>query len=155
MNRKYNHRGYQDVDRDREQDRGKPRTPRQDNLTKEERIQQRSVRRHSIDRDANAVLRCHHCGRNVQSENGITKDANCPHCASPLHCCRTCTHFDSSARWQCRAEIEKSVGDKNKANDCGLYAARMVLDVTGRRTAKKVSGGSNDPKSAFENLFKR
>jgi hypothetical protein len=46
------------------------------------------------------------------------------------------------------------VTDKSKANTCPSYAARLVLDATGRRTGP-TGGASNDPKSQFENLFKR
>jgi hypothetical protein len=152
VSRKYRQQGYQDSDRDREQER-----PRQDprrDLTREERIQKRSLR-HAIDREANEVVRCHVCGRNVDAFGTIELDTSCPHCSAPLHCCRTCQHFDSGARHQCRADIEKPIGDKTKANRCGQYAARLVLDVTGRRSRSGGGRGSGDPRSQFENLFKR
>ena len=153
MSRKYRQQGYQDSDRDdRER---KPRSgpgPRS-NLTKEERIQQRSLR-HAIDRSANEVVRCHVCGRSVQEPGVIAPETGCPHCNAPLHCCRICKHFDTGARWQCRAEITEAVDAKSKANRCPEYNARLVLDVTGRRTSTS-RGGSNDPKSQFDNLFKR
>ena len=110
------------------------------------------ARRHAIDREANEVVRCPNCGRSGDSV--IATDTRCTHCAAPLHCCRTCKHFDSGARYQCRAPIETAVGDKTKANTCGKHAPRLVLDVTGRRSAGR-SGGGNDPRSQFENLFKR
>ena len=52
------------------------------------------------------------------------------------------------------AEITQAIGDKNKANECGAYSPRIVLDATGRRSgnAAHVSG---DPKEQFESLFKR
>ena len=152
MSRKYSHQGYQDSDRE---DRGerRPRSGPQSNLTKEERIQQRSLR-HAIDRAANEVVRCHVCGRSVEDFAVIAPETTCPHCNAPLHCCRVCQHFDSAARWQCRAEISEAVDAKSKANRCSEYTARLVLDTTGRRT-DKTRGSSNDPKSQFDNLFKR
>jgi hypothetical protein len=148
MSRKYRQQGYQDSDRDDRRRREKP--PQRNNLTKEERIQRRSLR-HAIDRDANAVVRCHNCGRNAQELGTITRETGCPHCNAPLHCCRTCENFDSAARWQCRAEITEAVSNKNDANDCAEYRPRLVLDVTGRRSA---SGKSGDPRSQFDSLFK-
>jgi hypothetical protein len=148
MNRKYLQRGYQDSDSE-SRERQKP-PPRKD-LTAEERIQKRSLR-HAIDREAKEVVRCHNCGRSVESFGAITTETECPHCRAPLHCCRTCTHFDSATRWQCRAEITEPVGDKNKSNQCSEYHSRLVLDVTGRRSG---TPKSNDPKSQFDNLFKR
>ena len=44
--------------------------------------------------------------------------------------------------------------DKGKVNNCPKYEPRLVLDATGRRTADRTRG-SDDPKAAFENLFKR
>ncbi|HKQ59646.1 MAG TPA: hypothetical protein VJS92_00090 [Candidatus Polarisedimenticolaceae bacterium] len=162
MSQKYRHHGYRDSDWSRDGERPKPAPGRV--LTPEERIQQRSLR-HAIDRDANEVLRCHNCGRGIPAFGTIAADSVCPHCQAPLHCCRTCRSFDSAARWQCRAEITEQIADKSKANACPQYAARLVLDVTGRRSASGNAQGngngnggsrpSNDPRSLFENLFKR
>jgi len=158
MERKYRQRGYQDDDRHEE--RSRPKAPPQTQLTQEERIQRKSLR-HAIDREAREVLRCHVCGKGVADFGTISGASACPHCGAALHCCRTCTSFDSSARWQCLAEIAEAVADKNKANDCALYAPRLVLDSTGRRSAGGAGGNggsrpaSNDPRSQFENLFKR
>jgi len=151
LSRKYRLQGYQDSDRN--DDRRGERPPRQE-LTREERIQKKSLR-HAIDREANEVVRCHNCGRNGDGVAAVGLDTRCNHCAAPLHCCRTCRQFDTGARFQCRAPIEKALGDKNKANHCGQYSPRLVLDVTGRRSPKGTNGGGNDPRSQFESLFKR
>jgi hypothetical protein len=150
MDRKYGHKGYQESSRD-DQHRDRkdaPVTP----LTPEERAQQRSLR-HAVQREANEVLRCPNCGKNVAAFGAVSPDSRCPHCAASLHACRACRHFDSSARWECRAPIEARVADKSKANTCASFAARLVLDATGKRTG--ASGASNDPKSQFEGLFER
>ncbi len=150
MSRKYRHQGYQDSDRDDERSRRQP-PPRQE-LTKEERIQRRSLR-HAIDREAKEVVRCHVCGRGIQGLDVIRPDTTCPFCRAALHCCRLCRHFDSGARWQCREKIERPVAEKTKANDCALYAPRLVLDSTGRRSSSP--SGAGGPREQFENLFKR
>lgn len=151
MSRKYRQPGYQDSDREEPSREHRPAPARE--LTREERIQRRSLR-HATAREANEVIRCHHCGRNVQNFGTIERSTVCPHCSTPLHCCRTCRHFDSSARWQCRAAIAQAVSDKSRANDCAHYAPRIVLDTTGRRSGPG-SAPSGDPKDQFENLFKR
>ena len=149
MDRKYRQQGYQDSSRsDRERKRTPPITP----LTPEERAQQRALR-HAVQREASEVLRCPNCGRNVIASGTLGQASLCPHCAAPLHACRACRHFDTSARWECRADIAASVPEKSKANDCSSFSARLVLDATGKRAA--AVGSSNDPKSMFENLFKR
>ena len=146
MTMKYRQRGYRDSERDEER---RPKPPPQ--LTPEEKAQQRSLR-HAVSREANEVVRCHNCGRNVHAFGAITSETACPNCNAPLHCCRACRHFDTGARWECRAEIPERVPDKGKTNSCTFFEARLVLDATGKRTA---TPASNDPKSAFENLFKR
>lgn len=147
MSQKYRQRGYRESEREEER-RPKP-APQ---LTPEERAQQRALR-HAVSREANEVVRCHNCGRGVHGFGTITPETACPNCSAPLHCCRSCRHFDTSARWECRAEIPERIGDKNRANSCAAYEARLVLDATGKRTSAPAASG--DPKSAFENLFKR
>ena len=116
--------------------------------------------RHAIDREAKEVVRCYNCGRSSQMIDVIEPDTQCPSCDAALHCCRVCTHFDSGARRQCRADIVEAIGDKTKANSCDKYAARMVLDSTGRRSEQGPSGRGGGrrgggPRDAFESLFKR
>lgn len=149
MSMKYRQRGYRDSERD-DRDRHKP--PPAKPLTPEERAQQRALK-HAVAREANEVIRCPNCGRNVQALGAITAETRCPHCAAALHCCRSCRHFDTSARWECRQQIPERVADKGKANTCAFFEARLVLDATGKRTGGTT--GSGDPKSQFENLFKR
>jgi hypothetical protein len=150
MSRKYRHQGYMDSGRD--DDRGRPAAPQRRDLTTEERIHRRGLR-HAVDRDAKAIIRCHSCGRSLQNLAVIEPDTNCPHCKSPLHCCRTCREFDSGARWQCRAAIQKPVANKGEHNDCPQYAPRLVLDSTGKRSSSP--DGSGDAREQFDNLFKR
>lgn len=157
MDRKYRQRGYMDSDR---RDESGPERPPRPELTEEEKIQRRSMRK-ATTREANEVVRCHACGRNVDTMP-IATDTVCPFCTAALHCCRTCKSFDSSARWQCRADIAEVVSDKAKANTCGQFSPRLVLDVTGRRgpsgpsgAGSSSGGNSNDPRTQFENLFRR
>ena len=151
MTRKYRQQGYMDSDRNDERRQQQP-SPGHD-LTPEERIHRRSLR-HAIDREAKEIIRCHVCGRSALSFDAVIENGTgCPHCNAPLHCCRGCCHFDSGARWQCRAKITKSIADKSKANECALYAARLVLDSTGRRS--NTPRGAGGPREQFENLFKR
>jgi hypothetical protein len=152
VSRKYRQPGYQDTERDDER-RGRNPPPPPNNLTPEERIQRRSLR-HAIDRQANEVVRCHDCGRSVQGLDAISPETTCPHCQAPLHCCRACRHFDSGARWQCRAPITAPVNAKSAANECSHYAPRLVLDTTGRRSNTPQSGGGG-PRERFDSLFKR
>jgi hypothetical protein len=152
MTRKYRQSGYQESDPRDERERQHP--PR-DELSMEEKIQRRSLRK-ATNREANEVVRCHSCGRNLTDLSTLDSASTCPFCTAALHCCRGCLHFDSSARWQCRAPISVAVADKGKANACPRFSPRLVLDVTGRRGAPGAQKRpSNDPRSQFENLFRR
>ncbi len=152
MGMKYRQRGYRESERD---DRDRP--PRQNrppssNLTPEERAQQRSLK-HAIGREAQEVVRCPACGRNVQAFGALTRETQCPYCSAPLHSCRACRHFDTGARWECRAAVTERITDKVSANSCTLFEPRLVLDATGKRSA--TPRGGDDPKSQFDSLFKR
>ena len=94
MSRKYRQAGYQDSDANEPRERQRP--PRQE-LSMEEKIQRRSMRK-ATNREANEVVRCHACGRNVPEDHAIGPSTTCPFCTAALHVCRACTHFDSSAR---------------------------------------------------------
>jgi hypothetical protein len=148
LSQKYRQHGYKDNDW---QAGGQRKPPPQKPLTPEEKAQQRSLK-HALNREANEVVRCPDCGRNIQAIGAIGPESACPHCNAPLHSCRACRQFDTAARWECRAPVTERVAEKGKANACPLYEARLVLDATGRRTGTPQSG---DPKSAFDNLFKR
>lgn len=159
MSRKYRQQGYQDSDRDAS--RSAEHRPPARKLSPEERLHRKGLR-HATAREANEVIRCHHCGRNFHNFGTIAADSECPHCSAPLHCCRTCLSFDTRARWECRAEITEAVSNKSKANSCSEYAPRIVLDTTGRRSETPRGGNGNGngrsgggPRAEFENLFKR
>jgi hypothetical protein len=149
MSMKYRQRGYKDSERDSDRS---PRPQPKQQLTPEERAQQRSLR-HAVNREATEVVRCHNCGRSVSGFGAIGPESTCPNCNVSLHCCRACRQFDTSARWECRQSIPERIADKGKANSCGLFEARIVLDATGKRTAP--AANSNDPKALFDSLFKR
>ena len=151
MSRKYRQAGYQDDSTEHRDAPEKSPPRRRENLSVGERHQKRGLRL-GLDRNASEVVRCHVCSAAVEVADASSKSSRCPKCAAALHCCRLCKHFDSGARWQCRADIEAPVEDKIKANDCVAFSPRKVLDASGRRVAKKRK--SNDPKAQFDALFK-
>lgn len=160
MSRKYRHSGYQDKDDDRDKDRPSGGNSRPTNtLSFEEKIQRKSMR-HAIDRSTHEVMRCNSCGTVVEDYGTIGSASRCTKCDEALHSCRNCSFFSSAARWQCNAEIVAPVTDKLKTNNCNQFKARLTLDHTGRRTravspSRNGSSRTNDPRDAFNNLFKR
>jgi hypothetical protein len=90
---------------------------------------------------------------------------NCPKCSAALHCCKQCTHFEPSTRFQCLKPVPVRISPKDAANTCELFTPR----VTVARDAAPASSGiapvkspvaqpprnPNDARTAFDNLFKK
>ena len=152
MPMKYRQRGYRDSEKRDRPHQDAPRPPR----SPEER-----QLRHMMERSASLVLRCHQCsadsGLDLEAGASVPEGAVCRNCQAALHSCRNCQHFDTGARWECNAPIEKAVADKTAANSCALYKANAVLDATGKRSGGGASNGAptSSARAAFENLFKK
>jgi hypothetical protein len=148
--RKYRHRGYMDSDRDANRE-GKKDRPAEKREPRPPADLPRPGR--GMERAASEVSRCSSCGNTLDPGFHVAHDTNCPHCFSPLHCCRNCNFFDSSARFQCSRPIAAPIPVKTSANSCQEFQMRSVLDATGRRAS--TAGGPADPRKAFDALFKK
>ena len=105
--------------------------------------------------------------------DGIEFTATCPKCQSALHCCKQCTHFEPSTRFQCLKPIPERVNKKDQANECTFFKQRVTVakDTPGGRqvfggglgstTAAKPIEQISAPRSsqaaraAFDSLFKK
>jgi hypothetical protein len=96
---------------------------------------------------------------------GTDFKANCPKCSTPLHCCKQCSHFEPSTRFQCLKPIPIRISPKDAANMCELFSPRVTV---ARDAAPSSSGMApaknplaqpprtpNDARTAFDNLFKK
>jgi hypothetical protein len=141
--RKYRHRGYQDDDRDREprpkrtDDRGKPRF-------------EGAPRGRGMGLPTQVTFKCADCG-NAMKDAIIKLDSSCPSCGKPLRTCTNCTYFDTSASFECRKPIKARIESKGKANTCEFFQPKAVRDL---RSAKQ-EGTTQDPRAAFDALFKK
>jgi predicted RNA-binding Zn-ribbon protein involved in translation (DUF1610 family) len=136
MERKYRQRGYQDSRQDRGKDRSRP---RQENFGP--RTPQMPGKR--------LVSRCARCGKVLHE--GFDPNGQCPHCGFELHSCKQCSHFDTSARFECTQPILVRIAKKDSRNECRFYSPRVTLE---RQTSPDSSRG-DDPRKAFEALFKK
>jgi hypothetical protein len=75
----------------------------------------------------------------------------CPQCHAELHSCRQCAHFNTSARFECTQPITTRIPRKTIKNDCSYYSPRVTVE---RQTSPDAKGG-DDPRKAFESLFKK
>jgi hypothetical protein len=158
--RKYRQHGYQDSDRPdskgyRGDDRPKPQGPRLPIDVTGPRLPR--LVQHV------AAARCFNCSTALPP--GVDFKSNCPKCNADLHCCKQCTHFEPSTRFQCLKPIPVRIAFKDKHNDCALFAARVTVAREGTANApppvSQASYGppaprsADDARSAFDKLFKK
>ena len=94
-------------------------------------------------------------------------DDKCPKCGKALHCCKQCSHFEPSTRFQCNKPIPVRIPLKDQANLCNLFSPRVT--VAREATSAQMPGGrppapgantppprnASDARDAFDRLFKK
>jgi hypothetical protein len=98
----------------------------------------------------------------VAASNGIDWNGVCPKCKTALHCCKQCSHFEPSTRFQCLKPIPVRIPLKDKANECTLFSPRVTVARDGIAAAPPPAappaGTPKSPdaaRSAFDRLFKK
>ena len=155
--RKYRQPGYMNSDRDarpRGDDRPKqsgPRPPLDITGPRLPRLVQ-----------AVTASRCYSCSTTLP--NGIDFGGTCPKCKADLHCCKQCSHFEPSTRFQCLKPVTVRIAVKDKANECTLFAARVTVardapaGMAPSYRQQPIQDGprnSSDARDAFDRLFKK
>lgn len=109
--------------------------------------------------------RCYSCATTLPPGTDFT--GPCPKCAVALHCCKQCTHFEPSTRFQCMKPIPARIAGKDVANECTLFSPRVTVarEVTNNQPAPgfgrpPVQNGPPpvspaDARDAFARLFKK
>src|SRR3954470_7474913 len=72
-----------------------------------------------------AASRCFNCATTLPPGTDLT--GTCPKCNTELHCCKQCTHFEPSTRFQCMKPIPVRIALKDKTNTCALFAPRVTV----------------------------
>jgi predicted RNA-binding Zn-ribbon protein involved in translation (DUF1610 family) len=140
--RKYRHRGYMDSGSEPSGRRSGPPRPRRDDG---------APRGRGIDQEKAVVFRCKHCGERVLDLDSIGVAATCRKCGAALHSCSQCSHFDTSARFECTQPIPERIASKKAANSCTFYAPAKAFDLTGSRG----EATPDDARAAFDALFRK
>lgn len=158
QDRKYRQNGYQDSDRDRgeRRDQQRPRSP-QGPRTLQDPAGPRLPRLvQSV-----TASRCYNCSTVLPA--GTDFKGSCPKCGKVLHCCKQCTNFEPSTRFQCVKPIPARIPYKDQANECELFTPRVTVMRDGA-IPPPASGPSSpasnvrnpaDARTAFDNLFKK
>ncbi len=156
--RKYRQHGYMDSDRDSKpfrEDRPKPAGPRPPIDVTGPRLPR--LVQHV------AAARCFNCATALAPDTNL--NGVCPKCGADLHCCKQCSFFESSTRFQCLKPIPVRIAFKDKANECAWFAARVTVAREGTETNGSGNGSMpvsapapknpEDARSAFDRLFKK
>src|SRR5215469_10564754 len=120
--RKYRQQGYMDSDRDNRgprEDRPKPQGPRLPIDVTGPRLPR--LVQHV------AASRCFNCATTLPEGTDFSAVGICPKCHAELHCCKQCTNFEPSTRFQCLKPIPVRIAVKDKANDCQLFSPRVTV----------------------------
>ena len=79
-------------------------------------------------------------------------------------CCKQCTHFEPSTRFQCLKPIPVRIPLKDKANECNLFAPRVTVARDGTSNGMSAPPppagppaprNPEDARNAFDRLFKK
>ena len=160
--RKYRQHGYMDSDRDKQgfrggDDRPKPQGPRPPLDVTGPRLPR--LVQHV------AAARCYNCATALPP--GVDFNGTCPKCNAALHCCKQCSHFEPSTRFQCLKPIPVRIPVKDKHNDCTLFTPRVTVARDGTAAAAAAPPpptaaagppaprNADDARSAFDRLFKK
>ena len=161
--RKYRQNGYQDTNRDHSQDfdrrddRPRPQGPRPPLDVTGPRLP-RMVQ-------AVAASRCYNCS--MMLAPGTDFAGECPKCHAALHCCKQCTYFEPSTRFQCLKPVPVRISPKDTLNTCELFKPRVTVARDGVQAPAPVMSqaqatanvqeprNASDARAAFDNLFRK
>jgi ribosomal protein S27E len=144
--RKYRQRGYQD----------EPREPRRERPVEKKEYAPRgqppvSPKTFSMP-GFREVVRCTRCGHELTVASAWSPEATCPGCGGDLHACAHCTHFDTSAAFECQQTIPARISPKDARNTCQLFEPRATVER--ETTSSQSATGTTSARKAFDDLFK-
>src|ERR1700678_2283514 len=116
------------------------------------------------------AARCFNCSTTLLPD--IDFKGKCPKCGAALHCCKQCSYFEPSTRFQCLKPVPVRIAGKDQANECTLFKTRFtVARDAAPPPASNGYGSSNgssvrlpnaaaprnatDARAAFDSLFKK
>ena len=135
--RKYGHRGYQDSERGERREAPRPPTERRE-----------GPRGRGLGAPTEPVFVCRVCTTRQAPPAADAFAATCPSCGNAVHTCTHCTFFDPATFRECRQTIPERVAKKDKANQCTLFEAKIVMERA------KDAPAPGDARAAFDALFK-
>jgi hypothetical protein len=145
MTRKYSQRGYQSGDRD---DKPRPRPERQERQLDGPKSPNMTSFRE--------IVRCGMCGKRVEVDPvGLVLTSVCTGCRADMRTCKNCVNFDPGTRYECRAPITQRVANKTTRTECPQFTPRKTVEKQTTENRGQSSTAVDDPRAAFERLFKK
>jgi hypothetical protein len=92
---------------------------------------------------------CFHCQRELALNGKVSRQDQCPHCGSDLHCCLNCEFYDPYAHNRCKEPQAEYVSDREKANFCDYFRFRSSEKNGAQMEAKEKA------KAEWEALFRK
>jgi hypothetical protein len=146
--RKYRQRGYQDSPHEPRRDR--PPAPKKEYAPRGQPPMAPKTFNMPGFRE---VVRCARCGNELTVATAWSADGKCARCGSDLHTCAQCTHFDTSAAFECHKPIAARVSPKDALNTCAEYEPRTTVERE-TKSSDSGAGGGTSARKAFDDLFK-
>ena len=90
--------------------------------------------------------------------------SECPKCHAALHCCKQCSYFEPSTRFQCLKPVPVRISPKDGVNTCELFKPRVTVARDGVAAPTPAPAAlpqmvepknASDARAAFDNLFKK
>ncbi len=119
-----------------------------------------------------AASRCWNCSTTLDMDMDFR--GNCPKCNSALHCCKQCSYFEPSTRFQCLKPIPERINKKDITNECTFFKPRVTVARDTPQARPSFGGAVNgnpasgrpleqitaprsaqDARAAFDSLFKK
>jgi hypothetical protein len=111
--------------------------------------------------------RCYNCSTALVG--GTPYSGPCPKCGVQLHCCKQCSHFEPSTRFQCTKPIPVRIAAKDQLNACTLFTPRVTVVREATSVQPHTNGSrlpisgvnappprnASDARDAFDRLFKK
>lgn len=94
---------------------------------------------------------CQKCKGEIVFDVKMQRTDTCPHCATDLHSCKNCQHWDPGAYNECKEHIAEHVPDREAANRCTFFTFANHAGGAPDDAAAKIDA----QKAKLEALFKK
>ncbi len=92
---------------------------------------------------------CFHCQKELALHGAVSRQDQCLHCGSDLHCCLNCKFYDEHGHNKCREPQAEWVSDREKSNFCDYFQFQEAEASRVQRDEKEKA------KTEWEALFKK